>query len=113
MGITFCLVLHVAVAKLNIARIMAKFDGEEAPARLDRSEDLQDADPLVRIRTKTKGDVTDINECVEMCNDMSCEYWSFYEANWLKRRRCILYTMTAMRWQSGRKWSSGETNCED
>jgi len=61
---------------------------------------------------KTKGSVTDINECVEMCADMSaCEYWSFYEANWLKRRRCILYELTATRWEDGMKWTSGETNC--
>ena len=61
---------------------------------------------------KTKGSVTDINECVEMCNDMAdCEFWSFYEANWLKRRRCILYGLEATRKEMSMKWSSGETNC--
>merc|ERR1711917_3620 len=128
--ITFCLVLHVAVAKLNFLRAVQKLEEREGIARLDRAvrsvDDLAEDRSMTTMATvpmdcplffgrvgfvvtyKDKGDTYDINDCVADCNDNDdCEYWSFYNAKWLKRRRCYHYELSAARKEGSMIWSSG------
>merc|ERR1719403_672990 len=133
--ITFCLVLHVAVAKLNFLRAVQKLEAREGKAltRVDRSLDAltEDARIMTTLATipmdctvftgrvgfvvtyKDKGETYDINDCVEGCNDNDdCEYWSFYNAKWLKRRRCYHYQLDAARLEDSDIWTSGTwTDC--
>merc|ERR1712168_246543 len=118
--ITFCLVLHVAVAKRNFLRAVQKLEAREGKAltRVDRSLDALTEDARIMttlatipmdctVFTGRVGFVVTYKDKGETYDNNDCEYWSFYNAKWLKRRRCYHYQLDAARLEDSDIWTSG------
>merc|ERR1712219_51125 len=110
--ITLCLVLEAGVGVLG-----TPMGGPEptitAPITLDPSCENDYGTYGLEVSEKVKKSIQSEYDCYNYCyDDQDCEWWSFRNAKWAKRKLCILYYVDYKHRSNSDKWISGPA-CPD